>query len=58
MILNFFIIWIGIRYLAIIIIMMNGKNKMQAELLSTIPVSLDYLKKIIFRCETDMKKSY
>lgn len=33
------------------------KNKMQAELLSTIPVSLDYLKKIIFRCETDMKRA-
>lgn len=30
---------------------------MQAELLSTIPVSLDYLKKIIFRCETDMKRA-
>ena len=30
---------------------------MQAELLSKIPVSLDYLKKIIFRCEADMKRA-
>lgn len=33
------------------------RNKMQAELLSKIPVSLDYLKKIIFRCEADMKRA-
>ena len=29
---------------------------MQAELLSKVPVSLDYLNKIIFRCEADMKR--
>ena len=33
------------------------KNKMQAELLSKVPVSLDYLKKIVFRCEADMKRA-
>lgn len=33
------------------------KNKMQAELLSKIPVSLDYLNKIIFRCEADLKRA-
>lgn len=33
------------------------KHKMQSELLSRIPVSLDYLNKIIFRCEADMKRA-
>ncbi len=33
------------------------RNKMQAELLSKVPVSLDYLNKIIFRCEADMKRA-
>ena len=33
------------------------KRKRQAELLYTNPVSLDYLKKIIFRCEADKKRA-
>jgi hypothetical protein len=32
-------------------------NKRQAELLSREPVSLNYLKEIIFRCETDKKRA-
>lgn len=33
------------------------KNKRHAELLSSIPVSLDYLKRIVFRCKTDLKRA-
>lgn len=32
-------------------------NRRQAELLSEIPVPLSYLKKIIFRCDTDMQRA-
>ena len=33
------------------------KRKRQAELLSTQPISLEYLRKIIFRCDTDYKRA-
>lgn len=33
------------------------KRKRQAELLSTQPISLEYLRKIIFRCNTDYKRA-
>ncbi|HHZ00418.1 MAG TPA: DUF4433 domain-containing protein [Tissierellia bacterium] len=35
----------------------EDKNIMQAELLSRVPVSLDYLKKIVFRCEIDKERA-